>query len=691
MILLTIALFLVFSGITASLIYQHLETTKEHVLNSDKITATLLASVLSEHQKALIGVLRSYAARPLFIDAVKQKNVAAARWHLADLKNNHNVDLMFVTDPKGVLWLNHPIFPDALGKDLSHRDWYKGVSAHWKPYVSEVFPLIVADRPLAAAVCVPIFDRQRKVIGILASSERLQYMAGTIELVPFSPYTSVSIVDRVGHILYSNRSPYRGKVIAYPRFPMIVQAGIERRQQFEDSNHEDVGKIYLSIDPVGDSGWTIVIERRQADIYHSEFPRTAEIGVTAFLLFVLFTLSLGYIRRALLLRKTGELLQAEISLRQSDATLRALSLRHEAILAAVPEIIMEVDGNKVYTWANAAGIEFFGEEVIGKDAAFYFEGEQDTYDAVKPLFSGDKDIIYIESRQRRRDGEKRLLAWWCRTLKDKNGQVTGALSSARDITDLKLAEEEIKKLNAELEQRVMDRTAMLENANKELQAFSYSVSHDLRAPLRSIDGFSQALIEEYQEKLDDTGKDYLERIRKATQRMGRLIDDMLKLSLVARHEMQHEPVDLSKTFSEQIEMLRRFEPDRVVNVVVQNDIMVHGDPYLLKIALSNLIDNAWKFTGKTSGARIEFGMFLKDKQRICYIRDNGAGFDMAYVDKLFGAFQRLHKTEEFPGTGIGLATAKRIVSRHGGEIWTEGKVGEGATFFFTCAERRHEQ
>lgn len=242
--------------------------------------------------------------------------------------------------------------------------------------------------------------------------------------------------------------------------------------------------------------------------------------------------------------------------------------------------------------------------------------------------------------------------------------------------------DELLRANAELEQRVREYAAKAEAATKELEGFCYSVSHDLRAPLRSIDGFTHALTESASGKLDATEREYLQRVRAASQRMGGLIDDLLNLSRVGRREMRVQDVNLSDVAVAVSRDLQASDAARRVNFIITPEMFAKGDERLLKIVLENLIGNAWKFTSKTEGARIEFGAAMKDGAEAFYVRDNGAGFDMTYADKLFTPFARLHAAHEFPGSGIGLAIVQRIINRHGGRLWAEGEPNRGATIWF---------
>ena len=368
------------------------------------------------------------------------------------------------------------------------------------------------------------------------------------------------------------------------------------------------------------------------------------------------------------------------AVRASADTLRGL-------LESAPDGIVIVDGTGAIVMANTQAQRMFGydeRELLGLPVEIllpeplrgrHVEHCQRYYESPSTRPMG----IDLSLAGRRRDGSELPVEISLSPVSTPDGVLV--ISVIRDMTERRRVEEEIRTLNDTLARRV----AELDAVNTELEAFSYSVSHDLRAPLRSIDGFSQALVEEYGDRLDDTAADYLRRIRGATRRMGELIDDLLDLSRVTRRELHREEVDLSALASAVLAGLARAEPERQVEIDIAAGLMGHGDPHLLRLALDNLLGNAWKFTSRQPSARIEFGARQEGDRPVYYVSDNGVGFDMAYADKLFGAFQRLHAGHEFPGTGIGLATVQRIVLRHGGRVWAQSEMGQGATFFFTLA------
>ena len=375
--------------------------------------------------------------------------------------------------------------------------------------------------------------------------------------------------------------------------------------------------------------------------------------------------------RLVLIRDMTDQLKMERLLRDNEARLRAIADN-------VPAVIAFFDVHRVLQYSNFAFDRWFGVDDRGSGAHDAFN------DGLGPLLGKalQGEEVISEHVLETRAGERVVRLTLIPHRKD-DGMVEGAYLMGYDLTDFRRAEAEVRHLNAELEQRVEQRTRALAVANRELESFSYSVSHDLRAPLRTIDGFSQILIDEYADVLDDEGKGHLERVRAGSQRMARLIDDLLELARVTRRDLQIRQCDLSAMSREIVRELRSSAPERAVMVNIADGMHVAADEGLLRIALDNLLRNAWKFTGLEKEALIEVGCIAEAESPTFFVRDNGVGFDMAYVDKLFGAFQRLHSETEFQGTGIGLALVQRVIRRHGGQVWAEAEADYGATFYFS--------
>lgn len=390
-------------------------------------------------------------------------------------------------------------------------------------------------------------------------------------------------------------------------------------------------------------------------------------------------------------RRLNEQLELRVAMRTDElaaanSALRASEERSTSILANALDAVVTMNRDGFVTGWNKAAERIFGwshDEATGRELAELIIPREDRprhrMEFVNARETGTGPAIgrLLEISAVRKDGTP--FAAEMSITGVGTGRSIAFTAFIRDIADRKSAEHHILDLNQQLEHRIEDAAA----ANRELEAFCYSVSHDLRAPLRSIDGFSLAVIEDYGHLLGGLGKDFMIRVRTATQRMARLIDDLLNLSRVSRTEMSREDVNLSTLATDICAELQQSFPSRNVLVTIQPDLVVSGDASLLRIALENLFNNAWKYTARREDARVEFVVDEQKGRRIYRVRDNGAGFDMSYSDKLFAPFQRLHRPDEFEGTGVGLATVLRILHRHGGHAWADGAVDEGATIYFT--------
>lgn len=362
------------------------------------------------------------------------------------------------------------------------------------------------------------------------------------------------------------------------------------------------------------------------------------------------------------LQASNEEMQATMSEMEKSNAYR------QSLMDTMRDILMTMDTSGVIAEVNLATMRISGygrEELIGQPFSKFFTDTERAQSGIREVLEKG-EVANYGLTVITKDGRQVPVSYNATVLREPGGDITGILGSARDTTKVDKLIDDLRSTMAEFE------------------AFSYSVSHDLRAPLRSIDGFSHALLDDYAGKLDAQGKDYLQHVCDGVKNMGKLIDAMLNLARISRAEMKPEKIDLSEMALRIAAELQKTDPKRQVEFIIEKGLVANGDARLLQVVLENLFANAWKFTGKKPVIRIELGALLqKDGKLAFFVRDNGAGFDMTYADKLFGVFQRLHSPTDFPGIGIGLATAQRIVRRHGGRIWAEGAVEQGATFYFT--------
>ncbi|MCL4505197.1 MAG: PAS domain S-box protein [Chloroflexi bacterium] len=613
--------------------------------------------------------------------------------------------------------------------DLAFTGWYKQLMSDGATVISDLHISIVTQRP-TVVIATPVLGANGQIIGIWAGALKLSELSqiGTAGLTGKTPQRYGYITDGRGLIIaHQANSKYVEQQTDFSTVPPVRAALAGQRgalQFFDPIGRADELGAYM---PLAGSHWAVVYEESTQIAFApiEELARDlALLGAGEAILLILSSvaitrqitgplkqlaitaqaISAGDLTRRIEVRSKDELGLLADEFNQMAASLgqaiERLRLQGAALESAANAIVI-TDREGAVRWVNAAFTALTGytaEEVIGRNPRVLKSGKQDAAfyrNLWETILAGQ--VWHGEIINRRKDGSQYTEEMTITPVRDERGEITHYIAIKQNITERKQAEEEIQKLNAELEQRVVQRTAQLEAANKELEAFSYTVSHDLRAPLRAIDGFSRVLLEKYAAQLPTEAQRYQQMVRGNARQMGQLIDDLLTFSRLSRQPLKIQTVTPADLVRQVLQDLRQEQEGRRIEMTIGDFPPCQADPALLRQVWINLIANALKYTRKREVARIEVGVMpmtdsrwqMVDNQQTdiqpCayFVRDNGVGFDMRYADKLFGVFQRLHRMEEYEGTGVGLAIVQRIIHRHGGRVWAEAEVDKGATFYFT--------
>jgi len=672
---------------------------------------------------------------PASVDAPKRKIAALI------LKHSEVFEYIMLLRNEGLVYLLEPydLQLKLSRHNLAFTAWYKKLMSTGQTIVSDLHISHATQRP-TVIIATPVHDDAGKIIGIWAGALKLKKLSeiGRGELGSETPFHYGYVTDNRGLVIaHQSNLKYVEEQTDFSSVPPVRAAlsGQRGATQFIDpiEREEKLG-AYL---PLSGSEWAVVyvVPTTIAFAPMNDLAQNLAL-IAAGVVVILGLVSMGVVRKITkplekltvgaekigagnltqrievrtgdeLERLADEFNRMAASLSEKEAQLNEYTQQLEQKVQERTKGLQESEerfrigatsaSDLIWDWdIPSSRLDWFGDidEILG-----YQPGEfPRTIDAWGEAIHGDDvprvnatlgrhlkegEAYYEEYRIKCKDGTYRYWTDRGTAMRDEKGEPYRMIGACSDITERKRAEEEIHKLNAELEQRVRDRTAQLEAANKELEAFSYSVSHDLRAPLRAIDGFSRVVLEDYTGKLDDEGKRYLNIIRSNTQKMGHLIDDLLAFSRLGRQEIRASGIDMGKLAKAVSEELKLAVPERKLKFTINTLIPAQGDQAMIRQVFVNLLSNAVKFTRPKDVSTIEVGGSSGENETIYYVKDKGVGFDMQYVNKLFGVFQRLHSSEEFEGTGVGLAIVQRIIHRHGGRVWAEGKVGEGATFYFS--------
>ena len=709
------ALLLVAVCLVAARYYAAVKSELTEVVMARRVAvAQLAAATLSERLDRMVDVGVSLATRVRFAELV-----ASGQWDAAiQVMKSVPADFRFVErvalfDVRGTAMAASPE-SSVRGQNFASRDWYRGVSQDWKPYVSGIYRRATPPQRAVFAVAVPVMDRGGAAAGILQMQLQLEHLFDWAQAMDPGAGGAVYVVDGKGAVAFDSRRAVQTDVADLSSHPAVARllrgaSGVETLVRPGDERE------YVYAYMPGRHGWDVVVEQPAAQAFAA---RDAQLRFVqfAYALTALFLAGVGWLgmhelrgarrslgRHAERLRMLHQIDRAVLA-EQTPEQIAASVVQPLRELLGVPRAIVnrfDLAAGEV-EWVAAAGRRRV-HSGPGVRYSIRLMGD------VEALRRGETQMVDVEALPAGPETSA-LLASGVRVYMVvpmlAGGELLGALSFGgparqfrqeqinivREVAaQLAIAISQanllarVKQHAAELESRVRERTAELQAANQELESFSYSVSHDLRAPLRAVDGYARMLEEDYRERLDEEGRRLLRVVRDSSARMGRLIDDLLAFSRLSRQQPAARRVEMAALVAEAAAEARG-ESRAALDLAPLPD--ADADRAMLKQVWLNLIGNAFKYSAKRADARVEIGARQEIGEVVYWVRDNGVGFDMRYAAKLYGVFQRLHRAEEFPGTGVGLAIVQRVVSRHGGRVWAESKLGEGACFYFSLPRRR---
>jgi len=659
--------------------------------------AQLAATALSEKFSRLVDLAVSLTTRVRFRELVAEGKWLEASAILRDVPRHFPVvERLLLTDVQGTLMADVPVAPDVQGMSFAFREWYQGVRREWRPYVSAAYRRTAEPRINVFAVAAPIRNATGDVAGILMVQVSVENLFEWVKAIETEPDGFVYVVDSKGQIAFHSKKPGQGEIVDLSEAPIVQRLrrgehGVEIG--FDPLEREDAISAYA---PVPGFGWGVVTQQpTRASVGLAAKDQQLNLLLIAYGLILLLSIAAIYSAARIVIQRTQaeedrrmklELEAANRLLRESEAQYRYL---FDNMLEGFAYCRMLFENGKprdfVYLKVNRAFEQLTGlKNVVGKKVTEVIHGIRESNPELFEIYGNVARTGKPASFETYVDG---LGIWFSiSAYRPEEGHFVAVFNN---ISERKNAEEGIRQLNVELEQRVVERTSQLEASNKELESFSYSVSHDLRSPLRAIDGFSRIVQEDYAGKLDDEGGRLLGVIRDNSRKMAQLIDDLLEYSRLGRKRLSADSIDMKRLVEDVFGELQASgeTPHRLVLAALPP---ARGDATLVKQAWTNLLANALKFSGKREQPVIEVSGHENGAQCVYCVKDNGAGFDMRYYDKLFKVFQRLHREEEFDGTGVGLAIVQRVVLRHGGRVWAEGKVDDGAAFYFALPKEKHD-